>query len=203
MSAGIIDRDRAAASSIASGMPSSRSQICTSASAWSVQSTSSRRASGPAHEQLCGIADGHRNHPANLFSGHAQRLARSSDHAGRHRRRSQLDDQVGDLIDQMLAVVEHDDHRPRRERIFQRDLERFPGPLRDLTCGGDRQGRSAPRCEAARAPRTRPLAGSGAGCQRRPGRPCVSCPPHRCRSGSRAGDRRHRRRSTAPRHHAR
>ena len=182
-SAIVITASREAASSIASGRPSSRSHS---------QRDIGR---GRAGRRAPPVRPARSKNSASAASGASgrdredplvpdpQRLPGRAQH-GQARARLQLDDQVGGRVDDVLAVVQHEQRPPvpeaRHDRRGSRALHREADDRRD---GGDQplhvdRGEVAPQHPIARARR---------GDHRQPGRPARSCPRHPGRPASRPG----------------
>ena len=119
-------RTRAAASSMASGMPSRRRQIVATAAAFASPTSEvragperlGRRTGGP--RRTCahcveGVGRGvgghrHRRHPPHDLAWHVERLAARRDDREAGALPRQVVDQHGAVVEEMLAVVEHQQH---------------------------------------------------------------------------------------------
>ena len=99
-----------------------------------------RDGADPCGGQLAGEVDGgsgasRQTASPSMSSG--SRLVTSTDRCGQC---SQAFDQRGDGVEQVLAVVQEQEHRPGRERLDQQVLDTAPRLLGDTHHGGDRAG---------------------------------------------------------------
>ena len=133
---------RAAASSMASGIPSSRAQISAIASRSSVPSNAPPGL-GARDEQrdrpVVVSVDLEWAHGNDALAGHAEHLAARRQHDRVGTRLEQPPRHRGGRVEHVLAIVEHQQRRLRRERFVHRLLEREVRPIGDTECRCDRR----------------------------------------------------------------
>ena len=105
-------RTRAAASSIASGIPSRRRQISATAAALSSVMAKSVLASRArsANSSIASSAQRQRGHLPHRFPRYAERLTAGGKHRQPRRATQQGSDQRGACLEQMFAIVQHQQH---------------------------------------------------------------------------------------------
>ena len=191
---------RAAASSMASGMPSSRWQISTIAGAFpgvsaNRGSTPCARATNsstaPPHARRARRRHRERADAIDVLVGDLQRLLARDEHAHPGAAAARRFDECGDVVGQVLAVVEHQQQALRGEHGGHRvDRRAIGGKLRPEYAGHGRRY----ECTIARAARAPPTRRRREGRPRarrrprpRPPAPAASC---RCRRRPRSSRRR-------------
>lgn len=95
---------------------------------------------GAGGEQLDGRLQVERRHGVHGLALDAQRLLAGGQHAQLRRGPQQPPGQLGDLLDDVLAVVQHEQRRPTGERGGQAVLERAGRVVAQPEHGGDRLG---------------------------------------------------------------